>query len=676
MLMHAWSLLSRDTNVVSKMFRRLACMAIVVIAGLGSVRAASLDPSVLPKIQAATFEVVAAKPVNDPLVYEKPLPMDLLPYQERTDKYYSIGTAFAIGGNRYVTAAHVMQVGSKSLWGEPALRDASGHVYTIDKIEKFSLQQDFVVFSLAEQPKDATALDINQKPALNEVVYAVGNALGTGVVIRDGLYTSDTPEDQDGRWKWMRFSAAASPGNSGGPLLDKDGKLIGIVLMKSANENLNYALPISAVMNAPDHQAMMDTRSTYQLDIFDTTQTGTFKQQFALPLSLAAFYKEYNQRFDAFNDGQFKALMAKEAANVFPNGQGSARLLAEQTQLNNFPTLIVRGSNGEWFRSGNSSQHFELGSNGFIEEGAVANNGLMHLRRPDDVDATRYYNDARTRMDMVLKTGMFQRTFAGEKIKVTSLGKPTQESMHTDRWQRHWQVDVWPLPYLNGLLVMYTLPVPDGSVMLTRLAPAEHAHDTTLDLDELSNFIYTTYAGTLAQWKDYLKQSSLQPEAMKNIQLGIDLGKRFSYASKRVEFSFTPEVQPITADNLLWLGFRFFKDGEQTVWDVGDIDLWKSTASDDHDNVNVQRFAVPPAGLDNDISAHWEKLSGRQYPYNGVARLDNDLMGIDAVMTAPNAGSKPPVLYTAFYGVAGTQPQAEMKRKLDLLMKNMQVKEH
>jgi S1-C subfamily serine protease len=108
-----------------------------------------------------------------------------------------------------------------------------------------------VVFTLAQSPGKDVALPLDRTPALNAVVYAVGNALGTGVVIRDGLYTSDTPEQQDGAWKWMRFSAAASPGNSGGPLLDKDGKVIGVVLMKSANENLNYALPIREVLDAP-----------------------------------------------------------------------------------------------------------------------------------------------------------------------------------------------------------------------------------------------------------------------------------------------------------------------------------------------------------------------------------------------------------------------------------------
>src|SRR3546814_7383335 len=105
----------------------------------------------------------------------------------------------------------------------------------IDKIVKFSMQQDFVVFTLAQQP-GAVVLELDTDAAAGQIVYSVGNAYGTGVVLRDGLYTSDTPEQQDGRWNWLRFSAAASPGNSGGPLLDQDGKVIGVVMAKSPNE--------------------------------------------------------------------------------------------------------------------------------------------------------------------------------------------------------------------------------------------------------------------------------------------------------------------------------------------------------------------------------------------------------------------------------------------------------
>src|SRR3546814_148194 len=129
------------------LFVLIACTALA-----GAATAASLAPERLPAIQAATFEVVAAKPVDDPLSYEKPLPLDLLPFQQRNDKYYSIGTAFSIGGGRYVTAAHVLMTGANSLWGPPALRDNGGKVYAIDKIVKFSMQQDFVVFTLAKKP--------------------------------------------------------------------------------------------------------------------------------------------------------------------------------------------------------------------------------------------------------------------------------------------------------------------------------------------------------------------------------------------------------------------------------------------------------------------------------------------------------------------------------------------
>src|SRR5690242_14316905 len=104
------------------------------------------------KIRAATFEVVIPKPVDDPIVYEKLLPVDLLPYQNRTDKCFSIGTAFALDNQRDATAAHVLNDGFGSQLGAPALRDSSGHVYPIAKILKYSSAEDFAVFSLAEDP--------------------------------------------------------------------------------------------------------------------------------------------------------------------------------------------------------------------------------------------------------------------------------------------------------------------------------------------------------------------------------------------------------------------------------------------------------------------------------------------------------------------------------------------
>jgi hypothetical protein len=639
--------------------------------GIAAAQAASLDPQVLPGVQTATFEVVAAKPVDDPLTYEKPLPLELLPYQERTDKYFSIGTAFAIGDGRYVTAGHVLLSGVGSLWGPPALRDASGHVYAIDKVEKFSLGKDFAVFTLAGQP-DVAPLPIDTTPALNQVVYAVGNALGTGVVIRDGLYTSDTPEQQDGRWKWMRFSAAASPGNSGGPLLDRDGKVIGVVLMKSANENLNYALPIHEVLDAPDHLAVFDSRLPYQFDVFDTTLSNSFKGQFALPLGFADFSKRFQELFDAYCDGQLKALLARDPDTLFPRGAGSHRLLYDVPSMGNFPTLIMRDANGEWGQKGQSSGTTTLADNGYIEAGAIGSNILFHLRKPDSISARQLYDEPERLMDLLAKVGFMKRQVGPENILITSLGKPTQDTVFADRWQRRWQVRTWPMAHRNALVMTFSLPVPDGYVTFMRIEPANKMHDCLINMQALTDFFFVTYDGTLAQWKDFLKVAPL-PAAFDDIAIDIDYGKRLGYTSKRVRFSFTPELQKIGPDSMMTLGFGYFVDHGKVVWDVADV--WAAANAHDHDWVNIARMAAPVAGLGNEFTNTWDKLVHRTHPYDAVARSDDDVMKITTVIDGAKQ-AEPPALYAAYYYTDGLHPQDEMKSKLDLLLKGVDIKEY
>jgi serine protease Do len=270
-------------------------LALIVLWGSlgGKAVAAALDASVQQQVRAATFEVVQLKPQDGDVTYERALPMELMPYQQRTDLYRSVGTAFSVGPNRYVTAAHVIALGVGSQFGPPALRDGTGKVYAIDQVLEYSDHEDFAVFSLREPPKQAPYLKAGPKPTLNDAVFAVGNALGEGVVIRDGVYTSDSPEEQDGKWNWLRFTAAASPGNSGGPLVDQHGQLLGIVLRKSASENLNYALSIAQVLGAKEGEGRVSSRTTIRLPIMDTAETLQLDEHFALPLGLPDFYNAW-----------------------------------------------------------------------------------------------------------------------------------------------------------------------------------------------------------------------------------------------------------------------------------------------------------------------------------------------------------------------------------------------
>ena len=652
---------------------RMAVWALLalLVPGLNAARAASMNPKLLPNVQDSTFEVVAAKPAHDPLSYARKLPMDLLPYQERNDKYYSIGTAFAIGPNRYVTAGHVLMTGLDSLWGPLALRDASGKVYAIDKIEKFSLRRDFVVFSL-KHPPSQSAFAVNTHPQLNSVVYAVGNALGTGVVIRDGLYTSDTPEQQSGDWKWMRFSAAASPGNSGGPLLDTDGRVIGVVLMKSANENLNYALPIVQVLDAPKDKAVIDERVSYQFDVFDTTLHNIFKSEFDLPLSETAFFKAFGKREDAYVDSQLKALLAVEPKRMFPNGEGSQKLLHSLPRMRDFPSVVMRDSNGQWGLSGKAGAKVSLDDNGFVQVGSFRNNLLLRVRRPDKLDAGSFYHDPERLMNLILRTGYMRRTVGSDSVRITSLGPPVRDFVHLDKWKRRWQVRVWPMPYSNTHAVLMTLPVPDGYVGLMQFPHGAELHDFLINAEALSNFMYVTYDGTLKQWKQFLAQRDLLPDVFGKIHIDFDYGRRFKYTSQRIHLAWTPKLQKIQPDSMLTLGFSFFRDHGKVVWDVADV--WAAPNPYDNDAINVARQVRPTGDMDDAYQSNWHKVEHRRHPYDGVARNDDDIMKITSVV-GPAAGLHPQVLYPVYYHREGAQPQPLMAAKLRLLVDGLKVRE-
>lgn len=96
---------------------------------------------------------------------------------------------------------------------------------------------------------------------LGQSVVAIGNALGefrntvsTGVV--SGLSRSITA--QDGRSaenldNLIQTDAAINPGNSGGPLIDMEGKVIGVnVAIAQGSENVGFALPVNMIKQSID----------------------------------------------------------------------------------------------------------------------------------------------------------------------------------------------------------------------------------------------------------------------------------------------------------------------------------------------------------------------------------------------------------------------------------------
>lgn len=99
----------------------------------------------------------------------------------------------------------------------------------------------------------------SSKLRLGETVIAIGNPLGLGDTLTSGIvsYTNriiPVSLNQDGNYDWeqevIQTDAAINEGNSGGALVDLNGRVIGINTMKIADtgvEGLGFAIPVNEI---------------------------------------------------------------------------------------------------------------------------------------------------------------------------------------------------------------------------------------------------------------------------------------------------------------------------------------------------------------------------------------------------------------------------------------------
>ena len=74
------------------------------------------------------------------------------------------------------------------------------------------------------------------KPQAGDQLLLIGSPYGLEGTVTTGVVSRVTS-------KAIQTDAAANPGNSGGPAVDKQGRVVGI-LVSGGGENLNFAVPI------------------------------------------------------------------------------------------------------------------------------------------------------------------------------------------------------------------------------------------------------------------------------------------------------------------------------------------------------------------------------------------------------------------------------------------------
>ncbi len=171
----------------------------------------------------------------------------------------SIGSGFVVEmGGVIVTNVHVL-AGAE----DATAIFADGRSYKIEGTYFFDESRDICIAQLASE-EDLTPIEISKvEPRKGETVTALGAPRGLSFTATNGIVSAMREGEQlgkDRRGKWIQIDAALSPGNSGGPLINKEGNVIAMSTLASfgRSQNLNFGISAADIFDAIEESKSFD----------------------------------------------------------------------------------------------------------------------------------------------------------------------------------------------------------------------------------------------------------------------------------------------------------------------------------------------------------------------------------------------------------------------------------
>lgn len=653
--------------------KKLICFTIIlgIFFALAMKMYADVPMNIVNLVKKNVYEVLVEKLDSDQIKYEESLPFDQLSYSERNDKYISMGTAFAFKDGYMISAAHIIPLHLLCQHRKYYLRDINKNIYEVSDIYSYDDNKDFIVFELKDK-KIKGDFEFNDKFDLNNKVYAVGNALGEGVVIREGLLTSSTPEVFEGAWNWIRFSAAVSPGNSGGPLLDKEGKVIGIITMRSENENLNYSLPVKEFINFP-RKAKFYSKAMFVLPNLPFTESTTIDIKEDLPRPLSIINEKLSQDFAKYNKTYVKKILENNKAKIFPQDSGSNSIVYGHAS-SYFPYIILRDDDYTWYTAEPKDiQSQYIDNTGFIKYGKIGSTLYAKMYKPSGVLLNDLLNDSKKTMDYFLKGIPLYRTMGQKNVRIVSLGNSSHQEWFIDVYGRKWLIQIWNIPYNDKSLVCFFLPMPDGYTIMASMDSSEEVFDIIEDLKLYSRFVFIRYNGTFSEWQAFLDNKKIIPDCMKDLKLEYNK-KKVVLKNKLFSLEYDSKILAITDRSALTISYKICpsKKGLELLPDA--ISIGEETY------FSFTRFCKPNKDMRLSDFNFWKKIINKKFPFDRQVRYDDNSSYIQGFPDScekimKTEKEKLRLIYSVVYSCDRKEKKEIVQNKLNNFLKNFKVKE-
>ena len=157
------------------------------------------------------------------------------------------GSGCVVGAEGYIlTSYHV--IAGQDTATEVIFKSGDTLKATIVRVNEFA---DLALLKVNKQCKTTFFIDKSQEADLAQEVLAIGTpvSMELGQTVSRGVVSGI--RNNEGGFKIIQTDVSVSPGNSGGPLVTRDGKFLGIVsskIVKGGSEGLGFCTPVSVIV--------------------------------------------------------------------------------------------------------------------------------------------------------------------------------------------------------------------------------------------------------------------------------------------------------------------------------------------------------------------------------------------------------------------------------------------